>query len=230
LTAGLYATYGNLIDIVYTIQDLGRTLAPLGQVVYKTLDGQKWFTENYVAKTVFKYRYPKLDSELSDRSVFNQIEDKNFKDLLQFTINSSGKYEIDYPEKGELKVSGLFANLTHSKDAFILRKVINNVSLILPKHDDYITKLSEMDIVDASIREGIVEADSGECENHYIDTIVSIKDLLIKERKRFYKDPAMDHYYSYLIEEVTKTIGVLKTYTDSNEKLSLIKGNNFISL
>jgi hypothetical protein len=230
LTAGLYATYGNLVDIVNTIQKLSRTLAPLGQVVYKTLDGQRWFTENFIAKTSFKYRYPKLDNELSDRSIFNQIEDKNFKDLLQFTLNNKGSYEIDYPEKGELKVSGMFANLTHSKDAYVLRKVISNVSLILPKHDDYITRLDEMGIVDASIREAIVEADSGEYENHYIDAIVSIKDLLIKEKKRFYKDPAMDHYYGYLIEEVTKTIGVLKTYTDSNDKLSLIKGNNFISL
>jgi len=228
LEKGVRDAYGILIDIIKEIQELSVALAPLGQIKYK-VDGQWFFSEAYVSKSKFTFRVlkPEFSVSKSNTKVFFDTKTiEGFKDKVQ--CDTEGKLLMPDDEEYEAKISGLFANITHSKDAFVLRRVIDSLDLIIPKHDDYITRLSDMAKVDDTIRKAIVEADKEELgyTNHYTKAIATIADNL-ETTKEFVGEGLKDIYEIY-VEYCRNTIKNIEALC-GKEPIE-IKGNNFVAL
>jgi hypothetical protein len=212
-----------LIPIIQEIQRLSILLAPLGQVFYRTNDNETWFSESYYEREI---KYPVSYREPTEKGYsFRIVENKYFKDILGFEPTSDGFRTIYPTEVKDVKASGLFANLTHSRDAMLLRSVIEGVDLILPKHDDYITRLNEMHIVDDIIRRELINMG-----NTYVLSLGSIITWLKNQQSKISKEHRLYDYYSFLIKEIQKSINILKSYESQGKELKKIEGNRFISL
>jgi len=145
--------YGNTVYNIATIADWGTKVVGNNQTVltWTTPDGVRASSraylkgvpvEFYVASANHKEHYTHYVI-VSDMPLIE--DDKGFPIYDRHTTYGETHYPV------EVKKRGLYANITHSLDAFVLRRVVREVIAsgrpILLKHDDYIITPGSYDTI-----------------------------------------------------------------------------------
>ena len=180
--------YGACVDNIDAIASWGAQVIDNKQTLlkWKTPDGylaqsMAYFkhvtTECYAASASEKRKYVKCHITTSMPMAL---------DGKGFPIHASGENAGVYSKKGvEVKNRGLYANITHSLDAYLLRRIMRRLMdegfVFLMKHDDYMVPADAFPIV-------------------------------IEEILKFFKNVEKQNYYQHCLDQIAKSCGERVVY------------------
>ena len=149
----LIATYGYEIDNIQSITQWGRKVVNNYQNIlkWKTLDGHTAFHQSTMERTPFSVCVAMPGWQNSSKKdpvpfkYYNIIATMPYaEDKSGYAIYGKDNVTPESPKGVSVKTYGLFANITHSLDATLLRRIVQHQLLkgeeILVKHDDYIVR------------------------------------------------------------------------------------------